>query len=51
MDHVAKGLVHEAPFEPLPALQSPMMGVLVLALMLVGGVWHRERKLRSPPIR
>ena len=37
MDHVTKGLVPVAPPPPVPALQNPIIGALVLALMLVGG--------------
>ena len=52
MDHVTKGLVAAAPaVVVVPALRNPMIGVLVLALMFVGGVWHRERKLRFRQVR
>ena len=38
MDHVTKGLVPvEAFVSPVPALTKPMIGVLAMALMLVGG--------------
>jgi hypothetical protein len=38
MDHVTRGLVRVSEsFPPIPALTNPMIGILVMALMVVGG--------------
>jgi len=48
MDHVSKGLVPgRAPVFSVPALPNPMMGALLVALMLLGGVWILERDVRG----
>ncbi len=49
MDHITKGLVPAAAVLPVPALPNPMIGVLVLALMFVGGVMFLRRDARELP--